>query len=138
MESTGEVRMAKEQPIYVSKPSAKSLWQEYRLYPDRLELEMHLYGPLSVPLKDISAISVRPALVIFDLVRGDYGLKDMLRTVKLDLADLNQHVTIEKETGFWRQFRLTPDDSEEFISAVEKARAALTGAPHGKQAVRES
>jgi predicted ABC-type sugar transport system permease subunit len=95
-------------------------------------------GAMMGLLKDISAISVRPALVIFDLVRGDYGLKDMLRTVKLDLADLNQHVTIEKETGFWRQFRLTPDDLEEFISAVEKARAALAGAPHGKQAVRES
>lgn len=116
-----------EEPIYVSKPTVKSLWQEYRLYPDRLVLEMHLYGPVTVPLSDVSAVSVRPAGVIFDLVRGDYGLKDLVRTIKLDLADLNRHVTIEKGTGLWRQFRVTPEDPEEFVARVEAARAALEG-----------
>lgn len=119
--------MSNEQPIFVSKPTAKSLWQEYRLYPDRLVLEMHLYGPVTVPLSDISGIAMRPAGVIFDLFRGDYGFKEMLRTVKLDLADLNPHVTVEKDTGFWRQFRITPENPAEFIEAVEKARAGLAG-----------
>ena len=114
-----------EQPLYVSKPTARSLWQEYRLYPDRLELDMHVWGPITVPLEDIADVSERPAGVIFDVVRGDYGLKEMLRTVKLDLADLHRHVTIEKETGTWRQFRLTPEDNGEFIRQVNAARANL-------------
>ena len=114
-------------PLYVSRPTLTSVWQEYRLYPDRLELDMHLFGTVRVPLADVSAVSVRPAGVIFDLVRGDYGLGDMLRTLKLDLADLSEHVTIERETGLFRQFRVTPEDPAEFVRQVEKARAALSG-----------
>jgi hypothetical protein len=113
-----------ERPLYVSRPTVKSIWQEYRLYADRLELDVHLWGPVVVPLADIKDVSERPAGVVFDLVRGDYGLKELLRTVKLDLADLNRHVTIEKETGTWRQFRLTPEDPEEFVRRVKAARAA--------------
>jgi hypothetical protein len=114
-----------EKPLYVSKPTVKSLWQEYRLYPDRLVLDLHLWGPISVPLEDIADVSERPAGVVFDLVRGDLGLKDLLRTVKFDFADLNRHVTIEKETGFWRQFRITPEDGGEFVRQVNAARARL-------------
>ena len=61
---------------------------------------------------------------IFDLFRGDYGLGELMRAPKLDMADLYEHVAIEKETGFWRQFRLTPDDPKAFVAAVEKARKA--------------
>lgn len=114
-----------EEPLYVSRPTTKSIWQEYRLYADRLVLDVHLWGPITVPLSDIKDVSERPAGVIFDLVRGDYGLQDMLRTVKLDLADLHRHVTIEKDTGTWRQFRLTPEDNAEFVRQVNAARAAL-------------
>lgn len=112
-------------PLYVSRPTLKSVWQEYRVYTDRVELDMHLFGTLRVPLENVSAVSERPAGVIFDLLRGDYGLKDMLRTLKLDLADLSPHVTIERETGVFRQFRLTPEDPAEFVRQVERARAAL-------------
>lgn len=115
--------MSDEQPIYVSKPTAKSVWQTYRLYPDRLVLEMHLYGPITVPLSDISSVTRRPACVVFDLIRGDLSFKELMHTVKVDLADLNEHVSIAKDTGFWRQFRLTPEDPEAFIQAVEAARA---------------
>lgn len=121
-----------EKPLYVSRPTVKSLWQEYRLYADRLELEMHLWGPITVPLSDIKDVSERPAGVVFDVFRGDYGLKDLMRTVKLDLADLNRHVTIEKETGTWRQFRLTPEDNAEFIRQVNAARAALAPRREGR------
>jgi hypothetical protein len=115
---------AAEQPLHVSRPTVKSLWQEYRLYSDRLELDMHLYGPIRVQLDDIASISERPPCVVCDLARGDYGLADIMRTLKVDLADLNTHVTIEKSTGTWRQLRLTPDDNAAFIRAVEAARAA--------------
>jgi hypothetical protein len=37
------------------------------------------------------------------------------------MADLHDHVALEK-TGFWKQFRFTPDDPDAFVAAV---RAAL-------------
>jgi hypothetical protein len=113
-----------EQPLFVSKPSSRSLWQEYRVYGDRLELDTLPFGIVRVPLSDIAKVSVRPPLVIFDVLRGDYGLGDILRAPKLDFADLHEHVAIEKSTGFWRQFRITPGDPQAFVQAVEQARNA--------------
>ena len=48
---------------------------------------------------------------------------DLLKTVKLDFADLNEHIALEK-TGFWKQFRITPDDPRAFKAAVDEALAA--------------
>ncbi len=113
---------ANDEPLYVSKPTLKSLWREYRLFADRLELDTVPWGRVVVPLSDIKAVSVRPAFVIFDCLRGDYGLGELMKTVKLDMADLNEHVALEK-TGFWKQFRITPDDPAAFKRAVDRALA---------------
>jgi hypothetical protein len=114
-----------EQPLYVSRPTVRSVWQEYRLFADRLELDLHLVGTIRVPLEDLTKVTVRPkGGVAFEVLRGDYGLKDLLRTVKLDWADLNEHVSVERETGVFRQFRLTPEDPAEFVRQVEAARRA--------------
>jgi hypothetical protein len=115
-----------EEPIYRSKPTAKSLWREYRLYPDRIELDSIPWGTVRVPLDDVRAVHVRPPGVIFDLFRGDYGLGELLRAPKLDMADLAEHVALEK-TGFWKQFRFTPDDPNAFKAAVDRALAARRG-----------
>jgi hypothetical protein len=48
----------------------------------------------------------------------------MIKTVKLDLADLHEHIALEK-TGFWKQFRITPDDPRAFKAAVDDALAAF-------------
>lgn len=112
-----------DQPLYVSKPSAKNLWREYRLYADRLELESVPFGLVRVPLSDLKKVSIRPAFVVFDVFRGDYGLGELMKTIKLDFADLNEHVALEK-TGFWKQFRITPDDPRSFKAAVDGALAA--------------
>jgi hypothetical protein len=119
----------REEPLYVSKPTFKSLWQEYRLYPDRIELDTRPWGTVRVPLSDLKGVSIRPPVVIFDLFRGDYGLKELMLAPKLDLADLNEHVSLEK-TGFWKQFRITPEDPAQFKRAVDEALAAL--APKGE------
>jgi hypothetical protein len=111
-------------PLYVSQPSGKNLWREYRLYSDRLELESVPFGLVRVPLSDLRAVSIRPPIVVFDVFRGDYGLGDMIKTVKLDLADLHEHIALEK-TGFWKQFRITPDDPRAFKAAVDDALAAF-------------
>ncbi|MBL8857616.1 MAG: hypothetical protein JNL28_03805 [Planctomycetes bacterium] len=114
------------EPIYRSQPTKKSLWREYRLFADRIELDSIPWGTVRVPLSDVKAVSVRPPMVIFDLFRGDYGLGELLRAPKLDLADMHEHVALEK-TGFWKQFRFTPDDPEAFCAAVEEALAAHKG-----------
>ena len=117
-------------PLYVSSPGAKSLWREYRLYADRLELETIPWGLVTVPLADVKAVEVRPPVVVFDVFRGDYGLREMMKTVKLDLADLSEHIAIEK-TGFWKQFRITPDDPQAFKQAVDAALADLRARERG-------
>ena len=66
--------MTQEEPLYTSQPTAKSLWREYRLFPDRIELDSIPWGTVRVPLGDVKAVHVRPPLVIFDRFRGDYGL----------------------------------------------------------------
>ena len=117
------MKQEKPVPLYDSAPSGKSLWQRYRVFPDRLELEFFLAGTVRVPFEDVEGVSKRPAGVVFDLFRNRYGLGDLLRAVKLDLADLNEHVVVEKD-GFWRQLRLTPDDPDAFVAAFERAYAA--------------
>lgn len=112
-----------DEPLYVSEPSGKNFWREYRVYADRLELDTVPWGLVTVPFEDLKAVTVRPALVIFDVFRGDYGLGEMFRTVKFDLADVTEHVALEK-TGFWKQFRVTPDDPAAFKAAVDDALAA--------------
>jgi len=112
-----------EHPLYRSLPTVKSLWREYRLYDDHIELDTIPWGTVRVPLDDVKGVSIRPPMVIFDLFRGDYGLGDLLRAPKLDLADLAEHVALEK-TGFWKQFRFTPDDPAAFKAAVDRALAA--------------
>ena len=116
--------MPGDAPLYVSKTSAKNLWQEYRVYADRIELDTKVFGTVTVPLDQVERASVRPPLVVLDLFRGDMSLGDLMLTPKLDAADLSEHVSIEKKTGFWRQFRVTPDDPQAFVAAVEAARAA--------------
>jgi hypothetical protein len=113
---------ANAEPLYRTEPTGKSLWREYRLYADRIELDSIPWGKITVPLSDVRGVSVRKPGVLFDLCRGDYPLNQLLRGIKLDMADLCEHVVLEK-TGFWKQFRFTPDDPEAFTSA---ARAALS------------
>lgn len=115
------------EPLYRTRPSAKSLWREYRLFADRIELDTIPWGTVRVPLDDVKAVAIRPPLVVFDLFRGDYGLGELMRAPKLDLADLHEHVALEK-TGFWKQFRFTPDDPVAFKAAVDAALAARTSA----------
>jgi len=114
-----------DEPLYSSKTSGKNLWQEYRVYPDRIELHTRPWGTIEVPLENVKSVAVRPPMVVCDLFRSvRYGVVDLLRTPKLDLADFHDHVMIEQETGLWKQFRLTPDAPDAFVAAVERARLA--------------
>ena len=44
--------------------------------------------------------------------------------MKLDLADLHEHVTLDKSSGLIRHLHFTPDDPAAFVAAVQRALAA--------------
>ena len=100
-----------EQPLYVSARSFKNLWQEYRIYADRIELQS-CFGRKVILADDILDVEVRPPLVIGDIFRGK-GFKDGL-ALKLDLADLCPHVAILRRSGWFRHIRIAPDDPDTF------------------------
>lgn len=112
--------MANE-PIYTSQCTARSLWQEYRIYSDRVELKTHL-GMLVVPFSEIESIEVRES-DLKGLMRGELQLKNFRPALKLDWANFVDHVVIDKSEGRIRRILFTPDDPAKFKTALEKALA---------------
>jgi hypothetical protein len=101
-----------EQPLYVSARSLRNLWQEYRIYADRIELKSFC-GQKIILAGDILGIEVRPRMVIGDIFRGKC-FKESL-ALKLDLADLYPHVAIHRRSGWFKRIRITPDDPDAFV-----------------------
>lgn len=107
-----------ENPIYTSKSTFKNLWQEYRIYRDRVEFET-LFGAITVPFDKIERISVEESNVK-GLLRGDLQLKNFRPAVKLDWANFTEHVVLDKDDGFCRRFLFTPENPAEFKEVLEK------------------
>lgn len=106
-----------EQPIYVSRRTPASLWQQYRIYPDRLELQSwFLLRTLVILANEILEIEIRPS--IFG------GSKGFTWGIKLDMTDLCQHVLIRRKSGFFKRLAFTPDNPDEFARIC---RSVLTG-----------
>ncbi|MFC1637150.1 hypothetical protein ACFL5Z_20200 [Planctomycetota bacterium] len=102
-----------DQPLYVSRRMFRNLWQEYRIYTDRIELRSCV-GRKVIRAEDIIDVEVRPPLVIGDLFR----CKGFARSfaLKLDLADFFRHVAIHRRSGWIKHIRITPDDPDMFVS----------------------
>ncbi len=101
-----------EQPLYESRRLFRNLWQQYRIYADRVELS--LFGRAKIISADcILDVEVRPAPVIGDLFRGK-GIAFSF-ALKMDLADFFRHVEICRRSGWIKHIRITPDDPEEFV-----------------------
>jgi hypothetical protein len=99
-------------PIYISKRTPMNLWQEYRIYPDRLELQSwFLFHAIVVPANEIQAIEVRPS--IFRSWDG------FIWGVKLDNCNLCRHVLLIKKTGLFKRIGFSPDDPEKFVAACQ-------------------
>lgn len=102
---------AADQPLYFSRRTAASLWQEYRIYPDRLELQSWLLlHTLVIPANEILEIEVRPAAFS--------GRKGFTWGIKLDMTDLCRHVLIKRKNGCFKLIAFTPDDPEAFVRAA--------------------
>jgi len=104
------------EPIYTSPRSGKSLWQKYRVYPDRVELQAWFaLHTLDIPASEILDIQIRPTLVFVDLFRGKGFVYAF--PLKIDGADGHRHVAIKRKSGFMKHVRFTPDDPDKFVDA---------------------
>lgn len=107
-----------QKPIYVSPRSFRSLWQEYRIYPDRLELECWIaLHKLVIPATEIVEIEIRPPFVPVDLFRGK-SLR-YSSPLKMDCADVQRHVAVIRKSGFMRHLRFTPADPDKFVEVCK-------------------
>ena len=107
-----------QQPIYRSKRSSKNFWKEYRIFGDRVELDTW-FKTITVPFGEVEGVAVAHSYsegVRLQLRGGRMG-------IKLDWADLNPHVVLDKFTGFFRHIAFTPDDPEVFRATLETALA---------------
>lgn len=103
--------------LYTSKRTARSLWQQYRVYRDRLELQSwFLLHTLVVPRDKIQAVEVRPSVLNSD--------KGFTWGIKLDFCDLCRHVLLTKKSGVFKRVGFSPDEPEKF---VEICKSILSG-----------
>ena len=109
-----------EPPVYVSRRTPASLWQEYRIYPDRLELQSWtLFHTVVIPANEILEIEVRPSAFS--------GRKGMTWGIKLDCSDLSRHVLIRKKSGLWKRMAFTPDNPDEFVRVCKSILPGASG-----------
>lgn len=114
--------MSAQQPIYTSKSTVKSLWQEYRVYPNRLEFDSP-FGLMVIPFEHIERVDVEESDVK-GLLRGDLRLRGFRPALKLDWANFVEHVVLDKSSGHVRRLLFTPEDPESFRRAVDEALSA--------------
>ena len=104
-------------PLYISKRTGRSLWQEYRVYRDRIELQSwFLFHTLVVPANEIQGVEVRPTIF-----RGWAGL---IWGIKLDNCNFCQHVLLTRKSGQFKRIGFCPDDPDKFVAAC---RSILPG-----------
>ena len=100
-------------PIYRSGPTTKSLGNEYCIYNDRSELKCRF------PFITKTLVIKRDDLISIDVFKPPV-LSTTFRALKLDLADLKEHVGIKRRNGFFKQLRFTPENPEEFVTRVRE------------------
>jgi hypothetical protein len=110
-----------EIPAYTSNSTVKSLWQEYRIYDDRVEFDT-LFGQMVIPFDCIESVEASESEVR-GLLRGDLHLKNFRPALKLDWANFLEHVVIDKKEGWVRRVLFTPEDPLLFKTALDEALA---------------
>jgi hypothetical protein len=108
-----------EEATYSSTSTVKSLWQEYRIYNDRVEFDTH-FGTMIIPLAHVERVDVSES-EIRGLLRGDLHLRNFRPALKLDWANFLEHVVLDKSTGWVRRILFTPDNPVAFTRALDEA-----------------
>jgi hypothetical protein len=110
------------EPLYVSKRMPRNLWQEYRVFTDRIEIQCRfLLSTFTIPFDDIAEVSLSwpLAIEIFRAKAWKGGLP-----CKLDLVAFYTHIVVRRISGLFRNIRFTPDDPNRFLSACLQAQQA--------------
>ena len=109
-----------QKPLYISKPSARSLWQEYRVYPDRLELRFWLFfKKLIIPVEKIVTLKVVSPK---SKKKENHPFMAWFWGLFLDWAAFQPHVLLETKSYFARYIHFTPDHLENFELAFKSVR----------------
>jgi hypothetical protein len=110
-----------DEPIYTSRSTVKSLWQEYRIYGDRVEFDTH-FGKMTVPFEHVESVEISESEVE-GLIKGDLHLKNFRPALKLDWANFLEHVVLDKSEGHVKRVLFTPDDIRAFKRVMDDALA---------------
>ena len=100
-------------PLYKSIPTKKSIGNEYSIYSDRIELRCRF------PFLTKTLIVKKDDLISIDIFKPPV-IRTTFRALKLDLADLKEHVGIKRKKGFFKQLRFTPENPKEFVSKARE------------------
>jgi hypothetical protein len=100
-------------PIYESVPTKKSMGNKYSIYSDRIELRCRF------PFMTKTLVIQKDDLISIDIYNPPV-IRTTFRALKLDLADLKEHVGIKRKNGFFKQLRFTPENPKEFVSKVKE------------------
>ena len=112
-------------PVYTSVSTVKSIWQEYRIFDNRLEFDTHL-GKVTIPFEQVEWIEVSDSEVK-GLMEGDLHLKNFRPAWKLDWANFLEHVVIDMSEGCIKRLLVTPDDPVAFKTALDEALRRFRG-----------
>ncbi|THB75454.1 MAG: hypothetical protein D6B25_11950 [Desulfobulbaceae bacterium] len=99
--------------LYESSTTRLNQGNRYALYGDRIELSCKFFF-------------CKKTFVIFkdDLYSISLHKPPVVRTtwwaLKLDLADLSDHVGLHRKRGIFKELRFTPDNPDEFVATVNR------------------
>lgn len=102
-----------EPAVYKSAATVKSLGNEYSIFADRIELKCRF------PFVTQTLIIQRDDLVSIEVYQPPV-IRTTFWALKLDLADLYEHVGIQRRSGIFKQLRFTPEKPKEFISRAKE------------------
>jgi len=100
-------------PLYKSGPTPKSIGNEYCIYSDRIELRCRF------PFFSKTLVIKKNDLISMDIFKPPV-IRTTFWALKLDLADLNEHVGIKRINGFFKQLKFTPENPKEFVAIVQE------------------
>ncbi len=102
-----------DSPIYESVPGRQSMGNSYAIYSDRIELRCRF------PFISKTIVIKKQDLISIDIFKPPV-IRTTFWALKLDWADLKEHVGIKRKSGLFKQLRFTPEDPRAFVSKANE------------------
>ena len=110
---SGDKMKSTDTSLYKSLPTKKSIGNEYSIYIDRIELRCRF------PFLNKTLVVKKDDLISIEIFKPPV-MRTTFRALKLDLADINEHVGIKRKNGLFKQLRFTPENPKEFVSKARE------------------